>query len=56
MLIVASGFDEKTYLAARNVRDTLLARAAEVNTEQLLAFDKIIVTKDALATLSERLA
>jgi large subunit ribosomal protein L4 len=56
MLIVAAGFDEKTYLAARNVRDTLLARAAEVNTEQLLAFDKVIVTRDALATLSERLA
>jgi large subunit ribosomal protein L4 len=56
MLIVGNGFDEKTYLAARNVRDTLLARAAEVNTEQLLAFDKVIVTRDALATLSERLA
>ena len=56
MLIVAVGFDEKTYLAARNVRDTLLARAAEVNTEQLLAFDKVIVTRDALATLSGRLA
>jgi large subunit ribosomal protein L4 len=56
MLIVGSGFDEKTYLAARNVRDALLARASEVNTEQLLAFDKVIVTRDALATLSERLA
>jgi len=56
MLIVGTGFDEKTYLAARNVRDTVLARAAEVNTEQLLAFDKVIVTRDALATLSERLA
>ncbi|HEY5954184.1 MAG TPA: 50S ribosomal protein L4 [Terrimicrobiaceae bacterium] len=55
-LIVGTGFDEKTYLAARNVKDALLARAAEVNTEQLLAFDKVIVTKDALATLSERLA
>ncbi len=56
MLIVGSGFDEKTYLAARNVRDALLARASEVNTEQLLAFDKVIVTRDALATLSARLA
>jgi len=55
-LIVGTGFDEKTYLAARNVKNTLLARAADVNTEQLLAFDKVIVTKDALATLSERLA
>jgi large subunit ribosomal protein L4 len=56
LLIVGAGFDEKTYLAARNVRDTLLARAAEVNTEQLLAFDKIIVTRDALVPLSKRLA
>jgi large subunit ribosomal protein L4 len=56
MLIVGTGFDEKTYLAARNVRDALLSRAAEVNTEQLLAFDKVIITREALATLSERLA
>lgn len=56
MLIVGAGFDDKTYLAARNVRDALLARASEVNTEQLLAFDKVIITRDALATLSERLA
>ena len=55
-LIVGAAFDEKTYLAARNVKNTLLARAADVNTEQLLAFDKVIVTKEALATLSERLA
>lgn len=55
-LIVGAAFDEKTYLAARNVKNTLLARAADVNTEQLLAFDKVIVTKEALSTLSERLA
>jgi large subunit ribosomal protein L4 len=55
-LIVGATFDEKTYLAARNVKNTLLARAADVNTEQLLAFEKVILTKDALSTLSERLA
>ena len=55
-LIVGAAFDEKTYLAARNVKNTLLARAADVNTEQFLAFDKVILTKDALLTLSERLA
>ncbi len=55
-LVVGVSFDEKTCLAARNVRHALLARAADVNTEQLLAFDKIVVTQDALATLSERLA
>ena len=55
-LVINAAFDEKTYRAARNVKTALLARAADVNTEQLLAFDKIIVTKEALATLAERLA
>ena len=49
-------FDETTYLAARNVQTRSLATASDVNTEQLLAFDKIIVTADALATISERLS
>lgn len=55
-LIVGVTFDEKTYLAARNVKDALLVRASDVNTEQLLAFEKVVVTKDALANLSQRLA
>jgi large subunit ribosomal protein L4 len=55
-LVVGAGFDENTYLAGRNVQNALLVRAADVNTEQLLAFDKIVVTKEALATLSERLS
>jgi len=33
-----------------------LNTAAEVNTEQLLQFQKIIVTNEALAKLAERLA
>lgn len=56
VLVIGSAFDDKTYLAARNVQHALLARANDVNTEQLLAFDKIILTKDALSVLSERLA
>lgn len=55
-LVIGNGFDENTFLAARNVRTAQLVRALDVNTEQLLAFDKIIVTKEALTTLSERLA
>src|SRR6478735_8627144 len=47
-LVVGVTFDESTYLAGRNVQKTLLVRAADVNTEQLLAFDKIILTQDAL--------
>ncbi|CAN5679528.1 50S ribosomal protein L4 [soil metagenome] len=56
ILVVGNSFDEKTYLAGRNVKNTLLARAADLNTEQLLAFDKIILNKETLSTLSERLA
>lgn len=55
-LIVSEGFDENTFKAARNVADAQLTRAADVNTEQLLAFDKIILTRSALEKISERLA
>ena len=55
-LIVSAVFDKNTYLAARNVQPTLLATASDVNTEQLLAFRKIILTNDALAQISERIA
>jgi large subunit ribosomal protein L4 len=56
VLVIGTAFDEKTCLAARNVQNAQLARAADVNTEQLLAFDKILITKDALVVISERLA
>lgn len=55
-LIVATSFTESTFLAARNVQSDLLITASEVNTENLLAFDKIIITKDALEALGQRLS
>ncbi len=55
-LIISSAFDQQTYLAARNVQPTLLITAAEVNTEQLLNFRKIVVTNDGLTQLAERIA
>lgn len=55
-LIVSATFDENTFKAARNVAAAQLARAEDVNTEQLLAFDKIVVTQSALEKISERLA
>ena len=54
-LVVAISFSDSTFLAARNVAGDLLMTAAEVNTENLLAFDKIIITKDALEALGNRL-
>ena len=54
-LVVASKFTEHTLLAGRNVQNDLLMTASEVNTENILAFDKIIITKDALGALGNRL-
>lgn len=56
VLIVSKSFDETTYKAARNVHPTLLVTASDVNTEQLLAFKKIIVTNEALSQLAERIS
>jgi large subunit ribosomal protein L4 len=54
VLIVSDAFDDNTYKSARNVKPVLLATANDVNTEQLLAFDKILVTSAALDKLAER--
>jgi large subunit ribosomal protein L4 len=56
VLIVADKFDDTTKLAARNVRAPRLITAAEVNTEDLLRFKKIIVTNSALSQIAERLS
>ena len=56
VLVISAVFDENTYKAARNVKPTQLVTAREVNTEQLLAYRKIIVTNDALPQLAERTA
>jgi len=55
VLIVSDSFDDKTYKSARNVKPVKLATAADVNTEQLLAFQKILVTSKALEKLAERI-
>src|SRR5205807_3079680 len=44
VLVLSDSFDENTYKSARNVKPVQLVTAADVNAEQLLAFDKILVT------------
>lgn len=56
MLIVADRFDETTYKAGRNVQHVQLATASQVNTEDLLRYNKILITRDALAQVAERTA
>ena len=54
VLIISDAFEENFYKSARNVRSVHLATATDVNTEQLLAFNKILVTPQALEKLAER--
>jgi large subunit ribosomal protein L4 len=54
VLVVSDSFDEKTYKSARNVKPARLAIASDVNTEELLRFQKILVTQKALEKLAER--
>jgi large subunit ribosomal protein L4 len=54
VLLVSDTFDQDTLKSGRNVKPVTLATASDVNTEQLLAFDKIIVTHKALERLAER--
>jgi large subunit ribosomal protein L4 len=55
VLVLSDSFDENTYKSARNLKPVLLATAANVNAEQLLAFDKILITPAALEHLAERM-
>ena len=56
VLLVSPAFEETTFRAARNVGNVLLISASDVNPEHLLRYDKILLTGDALAKISERTA
>src|SRR5438094_6750342 len=52
VLLISDAFDENTYKSARNIKSVRLATASDVNTEQLLAFHKILITPKALEKLA----
>ena len=54
VLLISDAFDETTLKSGHNVKPVTLATASDVNTEQLLAFEKILVTHKALEKLAER--
>jgi large subunit ribosomal protein L4 len=54
VLVISDAFDETTLKSGRNVKPITLATASDVNTEQLLASEKILVTQKALEKLAER--
>ena len=56
VLIVAKSFDDKTYLAARNIGWAQLVTADSVNVEELLHAKTVLVVEDALETFAKRTA
>ena len=54
VLLISDAFDQTTFKSARNVKPVKLATASDVNIEQLLGFEKILVTHKALERLAER--
>ena len=56
VLVVAKSFDEKTYLAGRNVQWAQLQTATDVNVEQILKFDHILLVEDSFETIAQRSA
>jgi large subunit ribosomal protein L4 len=56
VLVVSSQFEDTTERSARNLPTVDLVSASSVNTENLLNYDKIVVTKDALETFAKRTA
>jgi len=56
VLIVADEIDEKLYLAARNVPHVGVTEASAIDPVSLIAFEKVLVTVDALKKLEEAYA
>jgi len=56
VLIIAQSFDEKTYLAGRNVQNVQLITADEVNIEQILHANAVIIVEDSFETIAKRTA
>ena len=56
VLILNEGFDEKLYLAARNLPNVGICDAASIDPVVLIRFEKVLVTLPALKLIEERLS
>ena len=52
-LIIVKELDENVILATRNIENVLLIEASEINVLDLVAANKVLVTKDALEAIEE---
>ena len=56
VLILNEAFDEKVYLAARNLPDVGICDAASIDPVVLIRFEKVLITLAALKLIEERLS
>lgn len=56
VLIVTTEFDQNVALSSRNIPGTKFVDAAGINVLDLVSYDKVIVTKEAIAKVEEVLA
>ena len=56
VLVLVDAFDEKLFLAARNLPHVDVMTAAEVDPVSMIAFDNVLATEAAVRRLEERLA
>ncbi|WP_405234184.1 50S ribosomal protein L4 [Lentisalinibacter salinarum] len=56
VLIVNEAFDEKVYLAARNLKNVGICDVAAVDPVTLMRFEKVLITVPALKLIEERLS
>jgi len=54
-LVVADGSNQNLALASRNVRDVEVTTSNNLNTYQLLRYNKVLVTRGAMEALDARL-
>ena len=55
-LVVSAATDKNLFLASRNVESVELTTSNDVNTYQVLKYDKVVFTKGALEKVQERLS
>ena len=56
VLIVTEGFDEKLYLAARNLKNVGIVDVSSIDPVTLLRFEKVLISVPALKLVEERLS
>lgn len=54
-LIIVDTFDKNLFLAARNIKNTEIVKAAQVNPYQILNVENLILTKKSITELKKRL-